>query len=195
MKKIWKDEEAITLVRVLFITLVSVLVVIIGVYSIFYTEDEPEPKDDRTWTISVEDDHYLIKIFNIRSWSLDDVQWSILNLSRLVTTWDDPADESIRMEGNLIDINFSTTTRGSASLVVYEKFYSGEPIGNPPISINHSLCVIFFDEDSDGKISNGDYIWVRPITNGGCARENYRFRLTSSNMGWVPGERLFPAFP
>ena len=197
MKKIWKDEEASTLVRVLFVILVSVLVVIIGVFSFVYTEDEPEPSDDRTWKISVEGDHYLIEIFELPRGeeSLEELSWTILNLNRLVTTWEDPNCETLRMEGDLIDINYSAEDNGVASVTVYDKFYSGEPSGNPPESVNHTLCIVFFDDDSDGKASNGDYFWVRPIVNGGCAMEDYRFRLVNEKVGCAYGEMIFPPFP
>ena len=195
MKKMWKDEEAITLDRVIFITIIVILVVLIGFYSYFHTEEETEPRDDRTWEISVEGDYYLIEFHNIRSWYLDEISWAMLNLNRLVETWDDPDAETIRMEGDLIDVNYSVDDHEDASLSVNETFYSLEPDGDPPVSCNHTLCVVFYDDDTDGKLSKGDYFKVRPIVNGGCAMGGYRFRLVSENMGITYGERFFPPFP
>ena len=194
MKKIWNDVEAISLDRLMFITIIAVLVVLVGFYSYFQTEDETDPRDDRAWWIKVEGDHYLIEINNVESKRLTEVSWSILNLSRLVMTWDDPADESIRMEGELIDINFTEADRDIASSVVLERFYSKEPTGNPRKSSNHTLCIVYFDDNSDGNLSNGDYIWVRPIANGGCAMEDYRFRIANTRYG-IGQELLFPPFP
>jgi len=194
MKKIWKDEDAITLVRMLFVTLVSVLVIIIGVYSFFFTEDETEPRDDRAWSIKVEGEHYLIKIINVEPESLDEVSWSVLNLTRRIVTWEDPSAETIWMEGDIIDLNFSETDNQSASIAVYDSFYSRHLEGDPSENFNHTLCVIYFDDDSNGKLSNGDFIWVRPIVNGGCAMEDYRFRMCLEK-GNNHDELLFPPFP
>jgi len=137
--------------------------------------------------------NYIIEIIDVQSASLGYVGWSILNLNRLVTIWDDPSGETLRMEGSLVDINFSMSGYNGADEHVYNKFYSQDPVGDPPLNMNHTLCIVYMDTNSDGKLTSGDVIWIRSTDNDGAADEDYRFRMVNEKTYKAYGEKLLPA--
>ena len=121
---------------------------------------------------------------------LEDVQWSILDLNGTVATWEDPSGELIEMRGSLADVNFSQSGYDDADEICYNKYYSRNPVGPPPVSTNHTLCIVFMDVNSDGEISSGDVIWVRSVDNGGAADDDFSLRLKTSRG--LLGELLLP---
>jgi len=143
------------------------------------------------WMISVEGDNYIIEIVDVSSESLDRVRWEILD--RLTVEWEDPSGEAIRLEGDLIDINFSMEEYRSAPVNNSGKFYSRDPSGSPPVSNNHTLCIVYMDVNHDGKLSNGDVIWIRSTVNGGCADEDFRFRMVNDRTDDTYGEKILVA--
>jgi len=156
-------------------------------YDILY--DPPNEPYHGFWTISVEGDNYIIEIIDIQSERLDEVSWSILNLNRLVTNWDDPSGETLRMEGDMIDILWNQSEYDTAEIKLDGRFYSRETIGND--SRNHTLCIVYMDVNTDGKFNNWDVIWIRSNENDGAADEDFRLRIVGEH-GWY-GEKILPA--
>ena len=153
---------------------------------------EPVPRPTIAWRVSVEGDNYIIEIIDVHPESLDEVSWTILTDSRLVNSWDDPSGENLRVEGDLIDINFTHQDYNQADVTHYHKFYSRDPTGTPPQSRNHTLFMVYMDVNTDGKLSSGDVIWIRSAENGGPADEDYRFRLINERAGEAYGELILP---
>jgi len=97
------------------------------------------------------------------------------------------------MERDLSDINFSQADYDMAEEKADGLFYSRDPEGDPPISRNHTLCIVFMDNDIDGKLSDGDQIWLRSWDNDGAAREDFVFRLVNERLVDAYGELFLPA--
>ena len=194
MKKIWNDGTALGSME---IALVASIVLIGGsVYALVHTWEETEEYDECdgfsiTWYLSG-CSSYIIEFVDVKpTRTLEDVQWSILDPNLSLATWEDPSGEILRMEGDLSDINFSQAGFDGADVHEDDKFYSQDPTGTPPVSINHTLCIVYMDVSSDGKLTPGDVIWIRSYDNDGVADEDYRFRLSSGRCLW--GEMLLPA--
>ena len=191
----WSGREKRTVTVQLVV--IVILLIIVGTLQegIRYEWEEEEDYSMTTiaWRVSVAGDNYIIAIIDVQSESLDDVSYSVLNTNRLVTSWNDPANENIRMEGDLTDVNFTQANYDIANVTVYDKFYSQDPVRVPPVSINHTLCVVYMDVTSDGRLSSGDVIWIRSTDNDGCAEEDYRFRMVNEKVGDAYGELFLPA--
>jgi len=194
IKKIWKNEEAVSPV-IAVILMVAITVVLAAVLYVWAQSFAGDTGGITTiaWSVSVEGDNYIIEIIDVQSESLDEVSWSILNLNRLVTSWEDPFGDTLRMEGDMLDVNFSQAGYNSADATDSGKFYAQDPIGDPPVNMNHTLCIVYMDTNSDGKLTSGDVIWIRSTDNDGSADEDFRFRMVNEKVGKAYGERVLPA--
>ncbi len=194
IKKIWKDEEAVSpvIAVILMVAITVVLAAVLYVWAQSFAGDQ-SGVTTIAWQVSVEGNNYIIEIIDVNSESLDEVGWSVLNTNRLVTTWENihnPSDD-IRMEGDLMDVNFTQSAYNAADEQAYNKFYSQDPIV-PGETLNHTLCVVFMDVNADGKLSSGDVIWIRSEENNGCADEDFRFRMINNKESQAYGELVLP---
>jgi len=197
IKKIWKNEEAVSPV-IAVILMVAITVVLAAVLYVWAQSFAGEGGSITTiaWSVSVEGDNYIIEIIDVASERLDEVSWSILNLNRLVTTWEDPFGDTLRMEGDMIDVNFSQAAYDNPPAPAVkedDKFYNTDPEVDPHLSTNHTLCLVYMDVNSDGKLNSGDVIWIRSTVNGGAADEDFRFRMVNEQVGKAYGEKILPA--
>ncbi len=133
---------------------------------------------------------YRIKIVDCEPWPIDDVSYQLLTYNFMQNRWEDPSGEIITMLGSLEDIVY--THEDFSSAISHQNhtkinttyrgiFYSREPAGGPPISINHTFATVYFDSDSDGLVTSGDTLWVRGSVNGGAVDEWDGIRLGIRN--------------
>ncbi len=144
------------------------------------------------WQVSVEDGNYLIEIIDVEPQDSSDVSWSILDLNRLKTTWQDPSGENLSMEGDLSDIKYHQTDFDIATTTNGTRFYSRDPSGDPPVNKNSTLCVVFVDKNDNDKMDSGDEVWIRSVKKGGVADEDFRFRMVNEKPKDAYGELVLP---
>jgi len=174
---------------------IGILLVTVGMQEgILYdwSEEDDDSITTIAWSVSVQGDNYLIEIIDVASERLDEVSWEVLDSNRLTAEWEDPSGDTLRMKGDMIDVNFSQAAYDGADVQAYDKFYSRDPTRTPPVSNNYTLCIVYMDCNSDGNLNSGDSIWIRPMVNGGCAEEDFRFRMVNEKVGDYYGEKILP---
>ena len=155
--------------------------------------DETEEPTALAWEVNVVGDNYRIDIIEVKDESLDEVSWSLLDPNSRQRHWDDPDNEMLRSEGDISNVVFNQTDFDNADITQYERFYSRDPSGTPPVSQNHTLIIIYMDKDINGLLSDGDSIWLRSVDNNGFADEGMIFRLVNERLEDPYGEQILPA--
>ncbi len=112
--------------RKVIVVLIAVTIIILVVLATIYVWAQSFAGDSCNctpiaWRVEVHDGNYLIEIIDVESRPLDEVGWTILDLTRIYGGWEDPSNELIRMEGDLIDINFTESDYDRADVTEYDK--------------------------------------------------------------------------
>jgi flagellin-like protein len=197
MKKIWKDEEAVSPV-IAVILMVAITVVLAAVLYVWAQSFAGDTKGVTTiaWGMEEHGGDYLISITTVEPTPLEDVTWTILDENRIIADKDDPGTLNVRMDGNLDEILWDVGERDDADVTVEDRWYSQDPDADPVASNNHTLYIVYIDTDEDGKLSSGDSIWIRsyenddPLAGRGIAEEDFRFRMVNDNNGNQYGNDL-----
>jgi len=123
---------------------------------------------------------YKLNIIKSEPWPLKDVEYSVLNLNRLVARYKVHGEE-FRMKGNVSDIVFDPDKIHGD---VYRDIFYTSGLHDP---VNITWYLVYVDSDSDDIISTGDTIWIRDEKNGGVVDEDFRIRFARK----VPQQGIF----